>query len=426
MKMNKKMISTIALMTVAVATGCQSSSDDAVVPSVVVAVTPKTLYVASGACFSGAGTTSYVAAAGATAASKIISKYNADTGDMTGVFLDYNLGYFVAGTAPTTMIDLDDSIMVSNENGAAGNRAIVKLPKSDPTAFKTYYANATALSAQLRHFARDSDGSLLIARSTAIEKITNAPQRALINTFAWVTPTVGTCGASNTLMSAVALLPAYTAGGATNGKIIFAHAGGAAATNRIGIVQESGWSANVAIDCLASSQTNVVHTFASNIPQRTWATAVVGPSPTSMVYIPTTSVASITGRLIVTVANNVTSNSLAGVYNFNHGIVSWDINETAYGTVAISNPVVLYDNASVVYGPSAITYDSASTSIYVGVGGEPGVAAANFATNNVPYNVEKFTYSLSANTLTRVAPNNQPFVQGTAITKCVSGLIVGD
>ena len=420
------MTSTVAVMTLAVTMGCQKSSDATTAPSAVATVVPKTVYVASGACFSGAGTTSYVAAAGATAASKIISKYNADTGDSTGIFLDYNLGYFVAGTAPTTMIDLGDSIMVSNENGVAGNRAIVTLPKSDPTAFKTYYANATTLSAQLRHFARDSDGSLLIARTSAIEKVTNAPQRAIVNTFPWVTPTAGTCGASNTQMSAVALIPAYSAGGATNGKIIFAHAGGAAATNRIGIVQESGWSANVAIDCLASSQTNVPHGFASNIPQRTFATAAVGPSPTAMVYIPTTSVASITGRLIVAVANNVTANSAAGVYNFNHGIVSWDVNETAYGTVTISNPFILFDNASIVYGPSAIAYDAASSSIYVGVGGEPGVAAANFATNNVPYNIEKFTYSISANTLTRVSVNNKPFIQGTAITKCVSGIVVGD
>lgn len=425
MKTNKKMISTIALMALAVATGCQSSSDDAVVPSVEVTVTPKTVYVASGACFSGAATTSYVAAAGATSASKIISKYSAETGEFTGTFLDYNLGYFVAGTAPASMVDLGDSLMVANENGTAGNRAIVIMPKSDPTAFKSYYANATAFASQIRGFARSDDGSLLVARTVGVEKITNAPQRAIINTFPWVAPTAaGICGTSNTAMSAVAVMPAYTTGGAINGKIIFAHAAGATATNRIGIVQESGWSANTALDCLASQTTSIAHTFAANIPQRVWATSAVGPSPTAMVYIPMPAGSSITGRLIVTVGNNVTSNSLAGVYNFNHGIVSWEVTETAYGTVTLANPVVLFDNSSVVYGPSAIAYDANEGAIYVGVGGEPGVA--NFATNNVPYNVEKFTIDLTANTITRVAPNNKPFIQGTAITKCVSSIVVGD
>ena len=384
MKTNKKMISTLGLITLALATSCQKSADEtAVAPSVVVPVV-KTVYVASGACFSGAGTTTYLAAAGATAASKIISKYSADTGTFTGTFLDYNLGYFVAGTAPATMVDLGDSIMVANENVTAGNRAIVVMPKSDPTAFKTYYANAVAFATQIRGFARDTDGSLLVARTVGVEKVTNAPQRAIINTFPWVAPTVGTCGASNTAMSAVALIPPYALGGATNGKIIFAHAAGATATNRIGIVQESGWSANVALDCLSSQTTSIAHTFASNIPQRTWATSAVGPSPTAMVYVAMPTGSSITGRLFVTVGNNVTSNSNAGVYNFNHGIVSWDVTETAYGTVTIANPVVLYDNASIVYGPSAIAYDPVESAIYVGVGGEPGVAAATFATNNVP------------------------------------------
>lgn len=419
MTKNKKIISTIALMALAVTTGCQkSSSDDPVAaPSTVVSV-PKTLYVASGACFSGQGVTTYVAAT----ASKVIAKYDSSTAEYKGNLLDYNLGYFVAGTAPQTMVDIGDSLLVSNENATAANRAIVRIPKSDPTAFKTYYANGTAFASSIRGFDRDADGSLMVARTVGIEKITNAPQRALANALSWVAPSAGTCGVSNTSMTAALVIPVFASGGATNGKIIFAHSGASAATQRLGIVQENGWIANA--DCLASQTTSLAHTFATNLPARTWATTANGSSPTAMVYVPMTSAFSYTGKLFVTYANSQTSNSNAGVYNFNHGIVSWEVNETAYGTVTLQNPVVLWDNASVVYGASAIAYDADSSSLFVGVGGEPGVV--NLATNNVAYNVEKFTVSLANNTLTRVAINNKPFVQGTTLTKCISGLVVGD
>lgn len=417
MTRNKKIISTIALMTVGLATGCQSSSEDT--PSV---ATPRTLYVASGACFSGQGVATYVAAAGATSASKVIAKYDTSTGSYTGNLLDYNLGYFVAGTAPQNLVDMGSTILVSNENAAAANRALISIPKSDPTAFKSYYANATALASAIRGIARDADGSIMVARTVGVEKITNAPQRALANTAAWVAPTVGTCGVSNTSMTAVTLIPTFASGGATASKIIFGHSGITAATQRIGIVQENGWYATG--DCLASQTTSLAHTFASNLPQRIFATNANGSSPTAMVYVPMPTGFAFTGKLFVTYANGQTSNSNAGTYNFNHGIASWEVNETAYGTVTLLNPVVVWDNASVVYGPSAIAYDAASSTLYVGVGGEPGVV--NMATNNVAYNVEKFTVDLAANTLTRVSMDNKPFIQGTTLTKCISGLAVGD
>lgn len=167
--------------------------------------------------------------------------------------------------------------------------------------------------------------------------------------------------------------------------------------------------------------------MASNRPTRTMAFNVVGPSPTSIVYIPlATPTATASGRILVTYSNAQPSNSAAGVYNLNHGIVAWDLLEDANGAVTLTTaPVVLWDDISVVYGASAIAYDSATSSVYVGVGGEPGVAAATYAANNVGYNVEKFTYDTAANTLTRVTVDSRPFIHGDATTKCINGIAIG-
>lgn len=413
----------LALLT-AVSVSCQKASDETPVaaPSVVATV-PKQVYVSSGICNSGSGVTTYVVAS----ASKMITKWNADTGVYNGLFLDFNSGSFITGSAPQNIIDDGANMFVLVENGVAANKAIIKVPKSDPNNYSTYYANATTLSAVLRGFAKDTDGSLILGKTSAIEKITPAQGRATIGANPWINAPLGNCATSTTAMSAVAIMNPLTSAGYTSGKVIFAHGGGAAATNRIAIVRDSGFVG--ATDCLAGAQTNIVgHIMASNRPTKTMAFNAVGPTPTSIVYIPMpTPTATATGRILVTYSNNQTSNSAAGTYNLNHGIVAWDVLEDNLGAVTLSNaPVVLWDDMSVVYGASAITYDSASSSVYVGVGGEPGVAAATYATNVVGYNVEKFTYSLSANTLTRVTISNRPFIHGDATTKCISGIAIGE
>ena len=406
--------------------GCQKSEEDPVVPSVV-EVIPRKLYVASGACNSGTGVTTYTLPAGAGAASKVITKWDATAGTYEGVFLDFNTGSFVAGSGPQQLIDDGDYIYAAVENALAINRAIIKIPKSDPNSYITWYANATTLATILKGFARDADGSIMIGRSTMIEKITAAQARATIGAAAWINAPGGNCATSITQMNAVSILAPLTAAGYTSGKIIFTHGNNTAATNRIAIVRDNGYIGLT--DCLAGAQTNLAgHVPASNRPARVMAFNALGPQPTSMVYIPlATPTATATGRLIVTYSAAQVSNSAAGLYNLNHGIVAWDVLEDAVGGVTLTTaPVVLWDDMSVVYGASAIAYDSTDSSIYVGVGGEPGVAVAAYSTNNVGYNVEKFTYSVSANTLTRVTVNNRAFIPGNATTKCISGITVGE
>ena len=407
----------------AAAVSCQKASEDPAAPSVVVEVVPKKLYVSSGICNSGSGVTTYVVAT----ASKVITKWNTSTGVYGGVFLDFNSGSFIANSAPQNILDDGANMYVVVEHGTAANRAIIKVPKSDPNNYATYYANAATLSAVLKGFARDADGSIVVGRTTAIEKITAAQGRATIGANAWVNAPAGNCGTSITNMTAVAVMNPLTAAGYTSGKIIFAHGNGTAATNRIAIVRDNGYIG--ATDCLAGAQTNLAGSVpASNRPSRVMAFNAAGPAPTSLVYIPlATPTATATGRIIATYSANQISNSAAGVYNLNHGVVAWDVLEDAVGGVTLTtSPVVLWDDISVVYGASAIAYDSTTSSLYVAVGGEPGVAVGAYATNNVGYNVEKFTYSVSANTLTRVTVNNRSFIHGDATTKCISGLAIGD
>lgn len=407
----------------ATAVSCQKASEDPPAPSVEVEVTPKKLYVSSGICNSGSGVTTYVVAT----ASKMITQWDTETGAYGGVFLDFNSGSFIASSAPQNILDDGDNMFVVVEHATAANKQIIKVPKSDPNNYSTYYANATTLSAVLKGFARDTDGSIIVGKTTAIEKITAAQARATIGANPWINAPGGNCGASITNMTAVAVMTPLTAAGYTSGKIIFAHGAGAAATNRIAIVRDNGYIG--ATDCLAGAQTNLAgHVPASNRPSRIMAFNATGPSPTSIVYIPlATPTATASGRIIVTYSAAQVSNSAAGVYNLNHGIVAWDVLEDAVGGVTLTTaPVVLWDDISVVYGASAITYDPTDSSLYVGVGGEPGIGVAAYATAGVGYNVEKFHYDVAANTLTRVTVNNRSFIHGDATTKCITGLAVGE
>jgi hypothetical protein len=145
-----------------------------------------------------------------------------------------------------------------------------------------------------------------------------------------------------------------------------------------------------------------------------------------MVLIPFSS-GTIKAKLIVSYANSQTSNNNAGVYNLNHGIVAWDVSETSASAATLTNPVVIYDNTTHIFGISAMAYDSETKSLYVATAGDPG--AINQTTNGYGYNVQKFTLDLSKTTgpeLSLVMPNNLPFIRGGANTKCISAMALGE
>ena len=419
--MGRNFTKTLAALTLITLTvGCSKSSDEA---SVAVA---KTLYASTGSCNAGAGAALKATYTNANA-TKTIEKFNSSNGANVGFLVDFTVSNFLAGMNPQKMIEAGDSIYVLMENPTTTTeRSILKMPKADPLSYVKYYTNITSLSTGVRDFSLDADGSFLVSLQTKIEKINSQPVRVPAGANPWVNAPLGTCAASATGMSAVAVMKPFAP--AINGKIIYAHQGftGAfgAAQQRLGITSANGYFA--AADCVIGVQISAVaHTRAASSSS---SGAIVfnanGTSPTAMVYISEPVGSAVTGKLIVAYSNDQVGNNAAGVYNLNHGIVQWDVTETSATVATLTNPVLLYDNISVVYGISAMTYDADTKSLYVATGGEPG--AADMSTNNVGYNIEKFTLDTATPLLTRVHVANNPFIKGAANTKCISGLMLGN
>lgn len=416
-----------AIITLSVS--CQKSSDDT--PS---ATTSKKLYVAAGFCNSGPGITSYTA----TTASRAVTMYSSTDGSSQGVFTDLNFGPNVsAGTVPQYMMDRGDHILMMTENAVTmGDRKIFKVFKDDPSIYVTYATDPTAFTNTaghvLRGFTMEQDGSLIFSKSLFAERINSLGVRigkGATGILPWVNPAAATGNcftAAGALIGAVQLMTPFT--GTNQGKLLYIHAGATAATNRIGAIQRTGLLTTIAADCAGTNPAGglsaVAHTNASNfIGPVTFGAQ--GASPTAMAFIPTPAPATTTGKLLVTysAATNAAVNLDNGT-NFNHGVVMWNITETSATAVTIDTPVILWRDDSVVYAPSAITYDADTNEVYVASGPSPGLA--NQSTQNFGYNIEKFTLDLSNSLLTRVSENNLPFISGNVYTKCISHMILAD
>lgn len=407
------------------AVGCQKSSEEAAVTAAV-----KTLYAATGACNAGFGSAAMVTYS-ASAATRSIERFNTSTGANLGYLMDFTASNFVPNNNPNFLIDDGEDLFVLIDNSTAGTtseRAIWRVPKTDPFNFIKYASSASALATSVvRGMVRDSEGSFLVGVSNKIEKMNGVPNRVTAGGNPWVNNPGGACTPAANSMTAVAMLAPLAP--ATTGKLLFAHQSIAASTlttQRIAAINANGYFG--ATDCAGGVQINsVTHTAtpSSSAGPITFSTA--GTSPTSMVYIPMPAGSSVTGKLVVTYSNNARANSDAGTYRLNHGIAIWDVTETSATAVTINNPFLLYDNTSVVYAPSAVTFDPLDNSLYVAVAGEPG-AASPLSTNNVPYNIEKFTldYTSTTPSVTRIHTNNQPFIKGGTNLKCVSSLLVAD
>ena len=417
-------ITGVALSAMALTVGCSKSSTDASV------ATPKTLYVAAGGCYSGSGITSYTA----TTSSRAVTKWSTATGLFSGTFTDLNVGSNVSvNTVPQAMIDLGDSMLLLTENATTvGDRKIFKIVKSNPGTYITYANDPTAFTAVAsnitRSMALDVDGTITFSKSIASERLNTLGVR--INkggANAYINPVAATAScftAAATQIQAVALMTPFT--NMNQGKSIYIHAGATAVLNRIGIIQRTGLTSGTATDCAASSLAGGLSATAhSNAPNLSGPVIfnATGASPTSMVYIATPSPALTTGKLLVTYSGAVAT-AFDNNTTFNYGVVSWDITETSDTAATITNPVILFRDESVLWAPSAITYDATTSSVYVAVGGSPGLI--NQTTQNFGYNIEKFTLDMNTPMLTRVSVNNQPFIIGNSQTKCISNMTIGN
>lgn len=310
------------------------------------------LYVSSGGCYVGTLT--------GEPASKTIARVNLTTGNVDSTVIDYNSQF--AGDIPVGVVHADSSYMYVAVENAAGRR-IDKVSKSDGSA-QTHILNNTALSAQLRKMVETSDGSLLVAKTSAIEKFSAGKARLTAGANPWVNAPAGSCVTSTSIMSMLEL---------PNGNIAYINA--AASQNRIGIITGTTGYLTTA-DCKSAQAAPNTNAY-----------------PTAIVYIAAAK------QFLVSYAS-----ATAG-YDY---IYAYDYDES---TNVISGAQVAYNNPAVIRGASAMVYDSQTGYVYISNG--------STTLNN---SIERFTYDSATKTLTRDA--SVSFSMPTVYHKCISSMTV--
>lgn len=305
------------------------------------------LYVASGACYGGGVTTS--------AGSGTIAVLDPDTGNLRRIIIDY--GSTSPGDLPVAMADYnEDYILVAVEN-AAGRR--LDLVRKDGSGLTTYLTNATALNGVLRAMSLASDGSVLVAKSTAIEKFAPSKARVTQGANPYVNAPGGACATATTLMVDVKTV--------SNGKILFAHAA-ATPNNKIGLVSASGYS--VLGDCL---------------------TTQAAPATTAL---PTAILPHSSGKILVSYGSTTTASN---------SIQAYDLNIT---TNVFSGATVAFSDVAIQNGVSALTENPVDGSVY---------AANATSTFNT---IERYSFDPATKLLTRMGPTIGP----QYFTKCVASM----
>jgi hypothetical protein len=313
---------------------------------------PRYLYVTSGGCYAGGTTTS--------AGISTIAKYTL-SGSFVGWVVDYNS--FSPGDTPVSMADINAYQMyVAVEN--TGGRRIDLVNKFLYNSLSTYITNGTALTSALKQLLLQPDGSLLVSRTTAIEKFGSSKNR-VPSASPFITAPGSTCATSATMISSIQTL--------SNGKLIFAHAA-ATPNNKLGLVSANGYVTTA--DCLSTQ---------------------AAPTTTAL---PTAVVAHSSGVILVGYGSTTAASNL---------IYSYDLDQT---TNVWSNPVASYTDNTVVNGISAMVEDKSTGQVYVANG------------NSVYNSIEKFNFNTATDTLTRVGTT--PFLPNIAANRCISSMMIGN
>lgn len=311
------------------------------------------LYITSGACYSGGVTTS--------AGSFTIARYSKTSGAFDRLILDY--GEVAVNDAPVSLIQLSiEQLLVLVENTGGRRFDLLDINRGQVT---SYLINSTALNGALRKFTKLTDGSFLVAKSTAIEKFNSAKARVTQGANPFVNNPQGSCAGSATLISSTDVL--------TNGKILFTHAA-TSPNNRIGVISATGYAAPA--DCLATQ---------------------TAPTTTAL---PTSILRHSSGKILVAYGSTTASSNL---------IYSYDIDATS-GT--ISNAIEAYNDFAIINGPSAMVEDVNTGDVFI--------ANANSSFNTV----EKFYFNPTSGILTKAT--NTAFIPPSIFTRCISGMSIGD
>jgi hypothetical protein len=312
------------------------------------------LYVVSGSCYGGGVATTAGPA-------NTVARYDVDSGQLVDVLVDYN--QLAPGDSPVSIADFDaDHFLILVEN-ASGRR--IDLVEKKTGAISTYIVNSTALSAVMRSLVRLSDGSILVSKTSAIEKFNAAKTRLLVGAAAWINAPAGSCAVGTTLMTSVVADP-------VSGKLVYTNSA-VTTSNHINVISSTGYAA--VADCKSSTAAPVT---------TAWPTRALFHS---------------SGKLLVTFGS-VTQSS-----NF---IYSYDFSSSA-GTLGNAT-AVFNDGGILVNGPSSMTEDPVTHDVFV----------ANVTST---YNtVERFHYDATSNAMTRAT--TQPFLPNTVYTRCVADMKV--
>ena len=392
----------------------------------------KKLWISSGTCFSGPGITTYAQ----TATGNAISSYDTVSGSFNGVTIKMSeVAPIDVNTTPVDVVNRADDILILTENASQQiNRRVLRIPKLAPSTYTSFINDGDAFSAIAAQIPKamaydTTDGSVQFSKTIAAEKVTAGNVRVVKGgANAWINPAAitGTCFPAVPATPGIVdigLIAPFTLG--VDGKTIMLHAGATAATNRILAVQRTGLTSATATDCAGVTAGGVSTIAHLNGPTLAGPVAfnAAGASPTAMVIIPGASAT--TYKMIVSYSTPIAT-LFDNNTSFNTGLVVWDVTEGSDTTIAFANPVIIYRNTNVVWAPSALAYDASTRSLYVAVGGAPGVI--NQTASNYGYNVEKFTVDLAAvapnAVLTRVHKDFKPFFTGNENTRCISGLSV--
>ncbi|OFZ30082.1 MAG: hypothetical protein A2622_09515 [Bdellovibrionales bacterium RIFCSPHIGHO2_01_FULL_40_29] len=371
----------VLLIGLSFCTGCSKPTEDDVT---VTNVSSRYLYVASGACYSGGGNTTF----SNTTSSNVVYRIDLSTGEKDATIADYNSSPSQAGDSPVGIASIDSNdIYVLIENTTAGARRIEKVEKKSAGTRILFSNNTTALNVTLRGLHMLDGGDLLINKNTAIEKITSANVRVTKGASPYVNAPAAPCATSTTLMSKVSTL--------SNQFIVFLHA--ATSQNRFGFVAPAGYGS--AGDCTPAQA-----------------------APNAASFPVATAYDAVNSKLIVAYAGNTTNDNINSIY-------AYDITETISSvTVGAANKI--YDANQypttypyLLYGISEMVLDPADNSLYI-------ATAINTTTTIANYAIEKFSYDptqigvSNSSVLTRSGPT--PFYNYGGDTKCISDMTIAE
>lgn len=310
------------------------------------------MFVVSGGCYGGGVALS-------TGSSTIVA-LDMTTGSLHHIVRDYS--QLSPGDTPVEVQEFDEDHILALVENTGGRR--FELVRKDGADGQTFLTNTTALSAVMRFFKLLTDGSILVSKSSAIEKFGANKARVTQGANPWINAPAGACATSTTLISSLDVFP-------STGKIIYTHAA-ATPNNKFALISATGYAA--AGDCLAAS---------------------AGPTTTAL---PTSVIIHPGGKTLVAYGSTTTASNL---------IYSYDVNDAAN---TIGGATSAYSDAAVVNGASAMAVDDSTGLVYV---------ASALSTFNT---IEEF--QLSGATLART--RSLPFAGPTFYTRCVSSMAIMD